>query len=210
MATKEGIDYFEDLCAMVKQLHDDTEKVKAMYDEVKSSINDADNHAKAALKECKKALSDAQQLNNTTETDYSILKDFGKYQKSIDKRFDDIEMRMEDLMKAIESQPLIVHTPNNPPKKPVPVSQNNASIKTVKMDYNIELNGIELRFNSRPVDEVLNELKAHRFRWNSPAKCWYVRRNDTSEKFAIAFCEKYNAQSNPAPKDTSFDDELPF
>lgn len=46
-----------------------------------------------------------------------------------------------------------------------------------KMMLNEQLNGVELYFNGKPEREVLNDLKAHGYRWNGKKFCWYAKQN---------------------------------
>lgn len=49
----------------------------------------------------------------------------------------------------------------------------------LEVNYNEEKNGIELKFNSKPDKEVLENLKANGFRWSRFNKLWYTK--DTPE-----------------------------
>lgn len=49
---------------------------------------------------------------------------------------------------------------------------------------NEELNGIELKFNSKPSSEVLANIKANGFRWNGKKSVWYAKQSE--EKIAFA------------------------
>ena len=44
---------------------------------------------------------------------------------------------------------------------------------------NIEKNGIELYFNSKPEQKIIDMLKANKFRWHNIKKCWYAKENPT-------------------------------
>lgn len=55
---------------------------------------------------------------------------------------------------------------------------------SVAMQINEELNGIELYFNTKPQQEVLNDLKSNGFRWSAFKKCWYTKQ--TEKSFQIA------------------------
>lgn len=57
----------------------------------------------------------------------------------------------------------------------------------VKLIYNQELNGIEVYFDSKPEQSIINSLKDHGFRWSNFKKCWYARQNERTIKEA----EKY-------------------
>ncbi|HAT4302360.1 TPA: hypothetical protein I9089_002468 [Clostridium perfringens] len=60
-------------------------------------------------------------------------------------------------------------------KKP---SLNTVESKEVKITYNEEKNGIEVKFNNKPNQEVINNLKANGFRWHRVKKVWYAKQTD--------------------------------
>ena len=62
------------------------------------------------------------------------------------------------------------------------------------MAINKEFNGIELSFESKPAQDVRNEMKAAGFRWHSVKKLWYAKR--TTERLALA--EKLSGDASPA------------
>lgn len=62
------------------------------------------------------------------------------------------------------------------------------------MAINKEFNGIELSFESKPAQDVRNEMKAAGFRWHSVKKLWYAKR--TAERLALA--EKLSGDASPA------------
>ncbi len=49
---------------------------------------------------------------------------------------------------------------------------------------NREKGGIELRFPSKPAASVLENLKAHGWRWSRFSSCWYKTASDEARKFA--------------------------
>ena len=49
---------------------------------------------------------------------------------------------------------------------------------------NNEKNGIEIRFNTKPAQEVIDELKANKFRWSTKQKMWYAKQTDKRIEFA--------------------------
>lgn len=50
--------------------------------------------------------------------------------------------------------------------------------------FNNELNGIELYFDSKPMQDVLDSLKNIGFRWSNFKKCWYAKQNEKTLKVA--------------------------
>jgi hypothetical protein len=55
---------------------------------------------------------------------------------------------------------------------------------TATLKINEELNGIELYFTSKPVNEVLTNLKSNGFRWSGFKKCWYTKQTEKALKVA--------------------------
>ncbi|MFY8264460.1 hypothetical protein ACOT7R_16355 [Clostridium perfringens] len=60
-------------------------------------------------------------------------------------------------------------------KKP---SLNTVESKEVEIIYNEEKNGIEVKFNNKPAQEVINSLKANGFRWHRVKKVWYAKQTE--------------------------------
>ena len=72
----------------------------------------------------------------------------------------------------------------------IPVAQISHNVEVI---YNTEKNGIELKFEDKPSEEVRANLKANGFRWSKYNKVWYVK--DTKE--ARDFVESYfNSSEN--------------
>lgn len=57
------------------------------------------------------------------------------------------------------------------------------SFGELNVTYNEEKDGIELRFDSKPPDVVLGELKAAGWRWSRRGYFWYNRDNEASRGF---------------------------
>lgn len=49
---------------------------------------------------------------------------------------------------------------------------------------NNELNGIEIRFDGKPAEEVISSLKENGFRWSGKQKMWYAKQNSSRLAFA--------------------------
>ena len=49
---------------------------------------------------------------------------------------------------------------------------------------NNEKNGIEIRFDKKPAQEVIDELKANKFRWSTKQKMWYAKQTEERIEFA--------------------------
>lgn len=48
----------------------------------------------------------------------------------------------------------------------------------VKVEQNEEKNGVELFFDGKPTETVIEFLKANHFRWHKAKKCWYNKRTE--------------------------------
>lgn len=70
-----------------------------------------------------------------------------------------------------------------PKATPVGESARNVAL-AVEVRENPAKHGIEIRFASRPSDDILGKLKANGWRWSRFAGCWYNRASDESRQFA--------------------------
>jgi len=50
--------------------------------------------------------------------------------------------------------------------------------------FNKELNGIELYFDKKPLQTIIDSLKNAGFRWHKFKKCWYAKQNEKTLKVA--------------------------
>ncbi|MGG1444993.1 LPD29 domain-containing protein [Brevibacillus laterosporus] len=57
-------------------------------------------------------------------------------------------------------------------------------METTALKINEELNGIELYFNSKPVQKVIYNLKENGFRWSGFKKCWYAKQSERAFQIA--------------------------
>jgi hypothetical protein len=58
---------------------------------------------------------------------------------------------------------------------------------TANIIMNQELNGVELYFDSKPLQNILDSLKECGFRWSNFKKCWYAKQNEKT----LAEAKKY-------------------
>lgn len=65
------------------------------------------------------------------------------------------------------------------PAAPAATGPSGASVR-----INEELNGVEVSFPAKPDESTIGALKSHGFRWSMRSRCWYHRRDETSEAFA--------------------------
>lgn len=68
-----------------------------------------------------------------------------------------------------------------------------AAESPVAVFINEELNGIELKFKTRPSDEIREALKENGFKWHHKKAVWYARRSPDKEAFAKAIAEAATA-----------------
>lgn len=52
----------------------------------------------------------------------------------------------------------------------------------LNVKLNLELNGVEVYFESKPDTKTLNYLKNNKFRWHRVKKCWYSKNGKESQK----------------------------
>lgn len=57
------------------------------------------------------------------------------------------------------------------------------------LTINQELNGIEIRFDCKPVSDILNALKGNGFRWHRKKKVWYAKQTDERMKLAKSIAD---------------------
>jgi len=66
------------------------------------------------------------------------------------------------------------------------------------MILNNELNGIEIKFDCKPIRETIDSLKAAGFRWHNLKKLWYAKQ--TAERLEIAKAVTTGETIKEAPK----------
>jgi len=71
-----------------------------------------------------------------------------------------------------------------PDPKPLP---DIAPLAGVTVTENEEKDGIEIHFPAHPGEEVIDLLKANKWRWSRWGKCWYNKRNPENRAFAEKF-----------------------
>lgn len=62
---------------------------------------------------------------------------------------------------------------------------------------NTDKNGIEIRFDARPDDDTLADLKLNGFRWSRFNQCWYALESDLTLDVANAVAEKFGVDGLP-------------
>lgn len=57
----------------------------------------------------------------------------------------------------------------------------------MEVNYNTEKSGIEVKFDDKPSREILEQLKANRFRWSGHQKLWYAKDTKERREFLSSF-----------------------
>lgn len=60
----------------------------------------------------------------------------------------------------------------------------------VSLVFNNELNGIELYFDKKPLQDIIDSLKNAGFRWHKFKKCWYAKQSEKTLKVAQSITRK--------------------
>jgi hypothetical protein len=55
---------------------------------------------------------------------------------------------------------------------------------TTTVKHNASKDGIEIKFGSKPAASVLDDLKAHGWRWSRFSACWYQTASDSAARYA--------------------------
>jgi uncharacterized protein YggL (DUF469 family) len=98
----------------------------------------------------------------------------------------------------------MIEEENKQPEQVEEVKENKINLTienvdnlTVEMKFNEKLNGIELYFSGKPIEEVRNMLKEQGFKWSKYNKCWYVKNTEKTLMFAESFVSAYNDTIEP-------------
>ena len=59
----------------------------------------------------------------------------------------------------------------------------------VKVLRNAEHNGIELYFDTKPGNNIIEKLKSLKFRWHNLKKCWFSKATAENEKFVLTLAD---------------------
>lgn len=69
----------------------------------------------------------------------------------------------------------------------------------VKAALNIERDGVELRFGSKPSEAIRSRLKGAGWRWSKFSGCWYTRDTQRAREFARMFDPSFNPNGHQEP-----------
>lgn len=114
--------------------------------------------------------------------------------------------------KPIEQKPKQEKPVEQKPKEEVPKAENDNKINlpegvTVEVSYNEEKNGVQLKFNKAPGNDVTSKLFRAGFKWSRKNQLWYSLRNnpkamEIAKQFEIAK-ETPKQEETAAPKPSS-------
>lgn len=65
-----------------------------------------------------------------------------------------------------------------------------------------EHNGIEIYFDVKPSEDVLDELRGNGWRWHRVKHCWFAKKNPQNEQFAKTLCNESSCLKPPAKKES--------
>ncbi len=72
----------------------------------------------------------------------------------------------------------------------------------VTVSRNESLNGIEISFDKKPDQSVIDQIKAHKFRWSRKKKIWYAKHTDSRMAFANRLKGEPEKKAVEVPKET--------
>ena len=87
-----------------------------------------------------------------------------------------------------------------PGKIEVSVQDIQNSQDGIRIQENKEHQGIEIVFDSKPSQDIIDRLKANRFRWNNRTKVWYSKLNANSLRFANSFVKPQIQETTENPE----------
>ena len=70
------------------------------------------------------------------------------------------------------------------------------------MVLNSELNGVELYFDNKPSQEILNNLKGNSFRWSGKKLCWYAKQSPNTLTIAQELSGEANQEQQTVITDS--------
>lgn len=80
---------------------------------------------------------------------------------------------------------------NNRPvvtQKPDPFADYNTQLYPAICKFVPEHSGIEIYFEKRPPNSILEEMKVKGWRWHTAKKCWFVKKSPSAEAMAKKLC----------------------
>ena len=144
----------------------------------------------------------ARRIPEEIQKKYGIVKQIPLMQLSFDsaegrKRFanDWVEGKIEEAKRSVE---LANREAEEKREKEAAAARMRADLPEATFNLNEAQNGIEIKFASKPSEEVRRGLKEARFRWSQPKQLWYARQTPEAMAFAesIGYVPENMVQSN--------------
>lgn len=144
----------------------------------------------------------ARRIPEGIQKEYGIVKQIPLSQLSFDsaegrKRFanDWVEGKIEEAKRSVE---LANREAEEKREKEATAARMRADLPEATFNLNEAQNGIEIKFASKPSEEVRRGLKEARFRWSQPKQLWYARQTPEAMAFAesIGYVPGNMVQSN--------------
>ena len=144
----------------------------------------------------------ARRIPEEIQKKYGIVKQIPLIQLSFDsaegrKRFanDWVEGKIEGAKRSVE---LANREAEEKREKEAAAARMRADLPEATFNLNEAQNGIEIKFASKPSEEVRRGLKEARFRWSQPKQLWYARQTPEAMAFAesIGYVPENMVQSN--------------
>lgn len=144
----------------------------------------------------------ARRIPEEIQKKYGIVKQIPLMQLSFDsaegrKRFanDWVEGKIEGAKRSVE---LANREAEEKREKEAAAARMRADLPEATFNLNEAQNGIEIKFASKPSEEVRRGLKEARFRWSQPKQLWYAKQTPEAMAFAesIGYVPENMVQSN--------------
>ena len=144
----------------------------------------------------------ARRIPEEIQKKYGIVKQIPLMQLSFDsaegrKRFanDWVEGKIEEAKRSVE---LANREAEEKREKEAAAARMRADLPEATFNLNEAQNGIEIKFTSKPSEEVRRGLKEARFRWSQPKQLWYAKQTPEAMAFAesIGYVPENMVQSN--------------
>lgn len=144
----------------------------------------------------------ARRIPEGIQKEYGIVKQIPLSQLSFDsaegrKRFanDWVEGKIEEAKRSVE---LANREAEEKREKEAAAARMRADLPEATFNLNEAQNGIEIKFASKPSEDVRRGLKEARFRWSQPKQLWYARQTPEAMAFAesIGYVPENMVQSN--------------
>lgn len=175
---------------------------------VLNTIEDLKNGNGLTIYECKELLTDKmEELNNNLNYWENTTNESSKEEmiKFITEEIETVEDKLKKYQPAEEKENNIKL---NDTKVTEPKEEENKNISNdIEVIYNEEKNGIEVKFNSKPDQSILENLKANGFRWSKYQKLWYAK--DTEERRNFINTLNINVENTEVKGSTTTENNYP-